>query len=75
MRTTLTIDDDVLLAAKELAAAKKTTTGHMLSELARRSLQGDTRRAGRTRNGFDLLPAGGQVVTPEMIGRLLEEED
>ena len=36
MRTTLDIDDDVLLAAKELAAAQVTTAGKVLSELARR---------------------------------------
>lgn len=38
MRTTLDIDDDVLLAAKELAEAQKSTAGKVLSELARKAL-------------------------------------
>lgn len=38
MRTTLDIDEDVLEAAKELAANRGTTTGKVLSELARQAL-------------------------------------
>ena len=34
VRTTLDIDDDVLQAAKEIAAARRKTTGEVLSELA-----------------------------------------
>ena len=39
MRTTLDIDDDVLQAAKELAANRQTTAGKVLSELAREGLE------------------------------------
>jgi hypothetical protein len=35
MRTTLDIDDDVLLAAKELARAQGQTAGRVINELAR----------------------------------------
>ena len=35
MRTTLTIDDDVLAAAKGLASRQKKTLGEVVSELAR----------------------------------------
>ena len=38
MRTTLTIDDDVLRAAKTLAAARGWSLGAAISELARRGL-------------------------------------
>lgn len=38
MRTTLSIDDDVLMAAKEIAAAESTSVGAALSVLARRGL-------------------------------------
>jgi hypothetical protein len=34
MRTTLDIDDDVLTAAKELAAAENKTAGRIISDLA-----------------------------------------
>jgi len=54
MRTTLELDDDVLHAAKELAAARGSTTGKVLSELARKGLE--TPRSPRVRNGVPLLP-------------------
>jgi len=74
MRTTLDIDDDVLLAAKELAAAQKKTAGKVLSELARRAIRGAQKEETRVRNGFPLLPSGGTIVTSELVERLLEEE-
>ena len=38
VRTTLEIDDDVLIAAKELAAHRHSTAGKVLSDLARQAL-------------------------------------
>jgi hypothetical protein len=55
MRTTLTIDDDVLAAAKQFADARGLTLGEALSQLARATLT-ERRRHG-TRNGIVLLPA------------------
>ena len=54
MRTTLDIADDVLQAAKEIAASRKTTAGQVLSELARKALE--PARSGRVRNGVPVLP-------------------
>lgn len=54
VRTTLDIDEDVLQAAKELAASRSTTAGRVLSDLAREALR--PRRAPRIRNGVPLLP-------------------
>lgn len=73
MRTTLDIDDDVLSAAKELAAAQKTTAGKILSELARRALCGEGEEPVETRNGFELL-AGTSIVTVEQVEKLLDED-
>ena len=39
MRTTLDIDEDVLQAAKELAAREQKTAGKLISEWARRGLR------------------------------------
>ncbi|PDT28044.1 CopG family transcriptional regulator, partial [Rhizobium sp. L9] len=39
MRTTLAIDDDVLIAAKAMAAQQHRSVGEVISELARRSLR------------------------------------
>jgi hypothetical protein len=74
MRTTLDIDDDILSAAKELAAARNTTAGQVISYLARTALTGASREAPVIRNGFELLPARNAVVTPELIERLLESD-
>jgi hypothetical protein len=74
MRTTLDIDDDVLRAAKELAATRNISAGKMLSELARRSLIGERGRKGGVRGGFRLLPAGGKPVTAADVKALLDED-
>ena len=74
MRTTLDIDADVLEAAKELASARKTTTGRVISELARTALIRGTSGGAVVRNGFELLPAGGAIVTAELVDRLAEDE-
>jgi hypothetical protein len=75
MRTTLDIDDDVLAAAKDLAAAQKTTAGKVISDLARQTLTRplDLERL-PIRNGFRILPKRGGVVTSELVERLSEEE-
>ena len=41
MRTTLTIEDDVLTIAKSMASAKGVSVGRIISDLARRGLRGD----------------------------------
>ena len=75
MRTTLDVDDDILQAAKELAAAQGSTAGRVLSELARRGLS----RAGGSepvRNGVPLLPprpVSEPRVTMKRVNELREE--
>ena len=50
MRTTLTIDDDVLAAAKGLAVRKGQSLGEVISALARQALT-PTSPSAATRNG------------------------
>jgi hypothetical protein len=75
MRTTLDIDEDVLEAAKELAAAGKTTAGKVLSGLARKGLR-PIESQPIFRNGVPLLPPrpGSRPVTMEEVNRLRDEE-
>jgi predicted ATPase len=74
MRTTLEIDEDVLEAAKELAARERKTAGKVISELARRGIQNHRgKHARRIINGFEVLPAEGRVVTPQLVQKILEE--
>ena len=77
MRTTLNVDDDVLLAVKELARRDGRSAGEVLSELARKGLSTgtpDTTAAGEGFYGFHPLPARGRPVTNELINRLRDEE-
>ncbi len=81
MRTTLDLDDDVLIAAKAHAAREKRSLGSVISELARESLQRPPAPAGRARGAkarpggrFALLPARKEVVTPEHVRQLMDAE-
>ena len=74
MRTTLDLDDDVLQAAKEIAAARGMTAGKVLSELARKGLT--PTKTGRVRNGVPLLPrrpAGAPRPTMKQVNDLRDE--
>jgi hypothetical protein len=74
MRTTLSIDDDVLAAAKELATIERKSVGEVISALARRALRpAETHR--KTRNGVPLLPVNPKTprVTSELVHQLRED--
>ena len=74
MRTTLTIDDDVIMAAKALASFKHKSVGEIISSLARQALRSD-KQHGNVRNGIPLLPTSQQTmpVTLEMVNQLRDE--
>lgn len=74
MRTTLAIDDDVLAAAKGLAARQKKTLGEVVSELARQSLRPPAASA-KSRSGVPLIPrsASAGPVTLEAVNALRDD--
>lgn len=75
MRTTLDIDEDVLQAAKEIAANRGTTMGKVISELVRKGLR--PKPWVRVRNGVPLLgprDPNDPILTVEFINRLRDEE-
>lgn len=73
MRTTLDIDEDVLTAARELAAAERASLGAVVSRLARRGL---TPARVEVDDGLPVIrmPAGTPPITPEMVRRALDED-
>lgn len=73
MRTTLDLDDDVVHAARELAAAERRSLGAVVSELARRGL---TPAQVVTDGELPVIrvPDGTAPITPEMVRRALEED-
>lgn len=70
VRTTLDIDDDLLQAAKEIAANRRLTAGAVVSELLRKALQpGDV--GAPVRNGVPILSR--RSLTPVMTMRLVNQ--
>jgi len=76
MRTTLDIDEELLLTVKQIAQQRKTTAGNVVSSLLRESLQPKNFKL-EYRNGIPLLPRrpNGPVVTSELVNRLLDEDE
>ncbi|MEK7953555.1 hypothetical protein [Luteolibacter soli] len=79
MRTTLDIEDDILQAAKELAAKEKSTAGEVISRLARKGLLSPVSQISvqqmEVRNGVPVFPARlDEVVTLDHVERLMDEE-
>ena len=73
IRTTLDIEDDVLLAAKEIARQKGMTVGRVLSDLARKPL---TREPSvMKKDGLPLFPVqpDAGIVTLELANQLRDE--
>ena len=73
MRTTVDIEKDVLLAAKEIARQRQMTVGQVLSDLARKSL---TRKSSVSKKcGLPLFPIrpGAGIVTLELVNQLRDE--
>ena len=73
MRTTLDIEEDVLLAAKEIARQRGVTVGKVLSDLARQAM---TRQViGGARHGLPLFPVqpDAGVITLELVNQLRDE--
>lgn len=75
MRTTLSIDDDVLAAAKNLAEREQKSIGEVISALARQGLARQTPAAVHERNGIPLLPRkeAAQPVTMALVNQLRDE--
>lgn len=74
MRTTLAIDDDILVVAKSLATRQRKSIGEVVSVLLRQALQIQD-NSKQTRNGVTLLPlrADALPVTPELVNQLRDE--
>ena len=74
MRTTLSIDDDVLAAAKAMAARQQKTVGEVISALSRQAMRSKVSQR-KYRNGIPLLPIqpNAKPVTTEYINKLRDE--
>lgn len=79
MRTTIDIDDDILLAAREHAARERKSLGAVISALARESLRRPAEPKGKARTAraggrFAVLPRRDEVITVEHVRALQDRE-
>jgi Ribbon-helix-helix protein, copG family len=78
MRTTLSVDDDVLFAVRELAKRERRSIGEVLSDLARQTLTGQFRTGANAPSesfhGFEPFPHRGPAVSNDLIDQLRDEE-
>ena len=76
MRTTLDLEDELLLAVKEIAKQRGTTASHVVCALIRESLQPRSVKLAY-RDGVPVLPLrpNGPVITSELVNRLRDEDE
>jgi hypothetical protein len=76
MRTTLDIDDDILVAVKEMARREHLSAGQIISRLARLALTArvDQQQSAPTVGGFRPLSARGGLVSNDQVNALRESE-
>jgi hypothetical protein len=74
MRATLDISDDVLDSARELAKARNSTAGRVISDLVRTQFKRVGGMLLTRRNGFLVLPKRGGVITCELVRQLAEDD-
>ena len=73
MRTTLDIDDDILLVAKERARMEGVSIGRALAQMARAGLNRpavETRRSKKSPLGITPLPSRGEIITNDHVNQL-----
>jgi len=74
MRTTLDLDEDLILVVKQLAEQRRMTMGQIVSQLVRKALE--PQETPRVRNGFPLftpVPGAAKPSLP-LVNRLRDEE-
>ena len=79
MRTTLNLDEDALIAARNVGQRERVSLGAAVSELIRRgaaagSANFEPQARSALRGRFALLAARDELVTPQRVRELMERE-
>ena len=79
MRTTINLEEDALIAARNIAQRERLSLGAAVSELIRRgtatgSVSSKQRPRSALRGRFALLALRDEVVTPQHVRDLMERE-
>ena len=72
VRTTLSLDDDVLELARSVAAAEGVSVGEVVSRLARLGIASTARVSEGDLPTF-AVPEGVQPLTPDMVRKALDD--
>jgi hypothetical protein len=72
MRTTLSIETDVFIAARKLAEARSQSIGKVVSELMRRGLEADP--PAKSKSGFPVFKVS-RGATPLTLADVKRDED
>ena len=78
MRTTLNVDDDVLAFAQAHARHEHISIGEAVSRLVREGIHARNSNPASLRepeSRYALLPARDEVITPEHVRSLMDQED
>ena len=76
MRTTLSLDDDVLAVARQRARRERTSLGEAVSRCIRDGLRANVQTPAATtslRSKYSVLPARDENVTNEHVRRQMEQ--
>ncbi|MDO5652604.1 MAG: hypothetical protein Q4G39_00650 [Brachymonas sp.] len=76
IRTTLSLDEDVMILAQQTARRERVSVGKALSNLVRekQGMMPTDKTPAKLRSKYSLLPARGEVITSEHVYRLMEQE-
>lgn len=79
MRTTIDLEEDALIAVREMARLENASLGKVVSRLVRDALTGAPARQGReapaaATTGFEPFPARDVIVSNEQVDRLRDTE-
>jgi hypothetical protein len=77
MRTTLTLDDDVLAFARERAQHERVSLGEAISRLVRAGIQAQGAASAsthRVKSKFALLPARREIISTQHVRELMDQE-
>ena len=75
MRTTLEIDDDVIVFARSQAQRENITIGEMISRLAREGIHSQSTlrlQSAAPKSKFALLPARDEIITTQHVCALMD---
>ncbi len=70
MRTTISLDDDVMESVRDIAEAHRESVGRVVSDLLRQALA-PTPRLDRAADGLPIVrvPMDARTITPEAVAR------